>query len=74
MMSELRFLRSAVVAAVADREGVPLLVAQDLAARAALSAALRAERLERERSDRRKQWLAVTEELLREDGDREHCT
>jgi hypothetical protein len=73
-MSELRFLPGAVVAAVADREGMPLLVAQDLAARAVLSAALRAERLERERNDPRKQWLALTAELLRKDEDREHCT
>jgi hypothetical protein len=45
-------LLSAVVAAVAEREGVPLLVAQDLAARAVLNAALRSERRHRARFPR----------------------
>jgi len=56
MMSELRFLPGAVVAAVAEREGVPALVAQDLAARAVLNAAVRSERRQRERSKPRRQF------------------
>lgn len=43
-MSEARFLPSGLVAAVADREGVPLQVAQDLAARAVVNAAVLSDR------------------------------
>lgn len=39
-MGELRFLPGSVVAQVAKREGLPLVVAQGLAARAVLDAAL----------------------------------
>ena len=56
MMSELRFLPDSVVAAVADREGVPAVVAHDLAGRAVLNAAIRAERRQRERSNPRWQF------------------
>ena len=43
-MGELRFLPGSVVAQVAKREGVPLMVAQGLAARAVLDAAIRRQR------------------------------
>ena len=43
-MGELRFLPGSVVAQVAKREGVPLVVAQGLAARAVLDAAMRRQR------------------------------
>jgi hypothetical protein len=52
----------------------PKLVQQGVLADAALAAAIQAERRQRERNDRRKRWLALTGELLRKDGDHEHCT
>jgi hypothetical protein len=60
-------LPSAVVAQVAKRDGVPLLVAQDLAARAVLNAALQAESRHRDRFpglERRRNQLAILAHLI----------
>jgi hypothetical protein len=53
-MGELRFLPGSVVAQVAKREGVPLVVAQGLAARAVLDAAIR----------RRRHQVAICEHII----------
>ena len=76
-MSELRFLPGAVVAAVADREGVPTLVAHDLAARAVLNAALQSERRHRDRFpglERRRNRLAILAHLLEKEDRDVDCT
>jgi hypothetical protein len=69
-VSEVRLLPGAVVAQVAKREAVPLLVAQDLAARAVLGAAIRAERRHHDRFprlERRRHQAAICQHIIERD-------
>jgi hypothetical protein len=74
VMGELRFLPRSVVVQVAEREGVPLVVAQGLAARAVLDAAIRSEcRRNHDRFpelERRRHQAAIYQHIIeREDRD-----
>jgi hypothetical protein len=70
-MGELRFLPGAVVAQVAKREGVPLVVAQGLAARAVLDAAIRSEGRQQQvrfpELERRRHQAAIYQHIIERD-------